>query len=88
MRSEPLDPYNSLMRPFWVQGEGRHPVARAGSARYGMKGMGEGSAVAAPTAIASAVRDALAAIGAELNETPITPRRVLAAIEGAQAAAS
>ncbi len=53
-----------------------------------MKGMGEGSAVAAPTAIASAVRDALAAIGAELNETPITPRRVLAAIEGAQAAAS
>jgi len=38
------------------------------------------------------VRDALAAIGAprgvELNETPITPRRVLAAIALARRAAS
>jgi carbon-monoxide dehydrogenase large subunit len=33
-----------------------------------------------PAAIANAVRDALLAIGAEVNETPITPRRVLAAI--------
>ncbi|MGB9647981.1 MAG: molybdopterin cofactor-binding domain-containing protein [Stellaceae bacterium] len=47
---------------------------------YGIKGMGEGGAVAPPAAIANAVRDALSAIGAEVNETPITPRRVLAAI--------
>jgi carbon-monoxide dehydrogenase large subunit len=47
---------------------------------YGMKGMGEGGAVAPPAAIANAVRDALLAIGAEVNETPITPRRVLSAI--------
>jgi carbon-monoxide dehydrogenase large subunit len=53
---------------------------------YGMKGMGEGGAVAPPAAIANAVRDALAAIGAEVNETPITPRRVLAAIAKARAA--
>ena len=33
-----------------------------------------------PAAIANAVRDALSAVGAEVNETPITPRRVLAAI--------
>jgi hypothetical protein len=39
--------------------------------------MGEGGAVAPPAAIANAVRDALASIGAEVNETPITPRRVL-----------
>ena len=49
-----------------------------------MKGMGEGGAVAPPAAIANAVRDALSSIGApegvEVNETPITPRRVLAAI--------
>jgi carbon-monoxide dehydrogenase large subunit len=51
---------------------------------YGIKGMGEGGAIAPPAAIANAVRDALAAIGAELNETPITPRRVLAAIRAAQ----
>jgi carbon-monoxide dehydrogenase large subunit len=57
---------------------------------YGMKGMGEGGAVAPPAAIANAVRDALAAPGAsrgaEVNETPITPRRVLAAIRQAQVA--
>jgi aerobic carbon-monoxide dehydrogenase large subunit len=48
---------------------------------HGMKGMGEGGAVAPPAAIANAVCDALASIGAEINETPITPRRVLAAIK-------
>jgi carbon-monoxide dehydrogenase large subunit len=55
---------------------------------YGMKGMGEGGAVAPPAAIANAVRDALAAIGAEVNETPITPRRVMAAIRRAREAVS
>jgi carbon-monoxide dehydrogenase large subunit len=52
---------------------------------YGIKGMGEGGAVAPPAAIANALRDALSGIGAELNETPITPRRVVAAIERARA---
>jgi carbon-monoxide dehydrogenase large subunit len=51
---------------------------------YGMKGMGEGGAVAPPAAIANAVRDALSGIGAEVNETPITPRRVLAALQTAR----
>ena len=50
---------------------------------YGMKGMGEGGAIAPPATIANAVRDALVAIGAEVNETPLTPRRVRAAIEAA-----
>ena len=54
---------------------------------YGVKGMGEGGAIAPPAAIANAVRDALASLGAEINETPMTPRRVLAAIRQAQAAA-
>jgi carbon-monoxide dehydrogenase large subunit len=51
---------------------------------YGVKGMGEGGAIAPAAAIANAVRDALASIGAEVNETPITPRRVLAAIRAAR----
>lgn len=51
---------------------------------YGMKGMGEGGAIAPPAAIANAVRDALVAIGAEVNETPMTPRRVRAAIVAAE----
>jgi carbon-monoxide dehydrogenase large subunit len=46
--------------------------------------MGEGGAIAPPAAIANAVRDALAATGAELNETPITPQRVRAAIRAAR----
>jgi carbon-monoxide dehydrogenase large subunit len=54
-----------------------HPAT---ATEYGMKGMGEGGAVAPPAAIANAVRDALAALGAEVNETPLTPQRVLAAI--------
>ncbi|MGE0259652.1 MAG: xanthine dehydrogenase family protein molybdopterin-binding subunit [Alphaproteobacteria bacterium] len=56
----------------------------ATATEYGMKGMGEGGAVAPPAAIANAVRDALATIGAEVNETPITAPRVLAAIKAAQ----
>ncbi len=62
-----------------------HPAT---ATEYGMKGMGEGGAVAPPAAIANAVRDALAAIGApngpEVNETPITAPRVLAAIRKAR----
>ena len=54
----------------------------AAATEYGMKGMGEGGAVAPPAAIANAVRDALAPLGAELNETPLTSERVLTAIRG------
>ncbi len=54
---------------------------------YGVKGMGEGGAIAPPAAIANAVRDALAGIGAEINQTPITPRRVVEAIQAARAGA-
>ena len=62
-----------------------HLHTPADATEYGMKGMGEGGAVAPPAAIANAVRDALAAIGAEVNETPITQQRVRAAIVKAQA---
>ena len=57
-----------------------HIVTPAIHTEHGIKGMGEGGAIAPPAAIANAVRDALVSMGAELNETPITPRRVLAAI--------
>ena len=63
-----------------------HLHTPAAATEYGMKGMGEGGAVAPPAAIANAVRDALAGIGAEVNETPITPRRVLAALQKAREA--
>ena len=62
-----------------------HLHTPATATEYGMKGMGEGGAVAPPAAIANAVRDALSALGAEINETPLTSQRVWAAIRGAQA---
>src|SRR6266404_452405 len=65
-----------------------HLHTPAAATEYGMKGMGEGGAVAPPAAIANAVRDALAALGAEVNETPITPRRVLRALQTARKAAA
>jgi aerobic carbon-monoxide dehydrogenase large subunit len=53
--------------------------------RFGQKGIGEGGAIAPPAAIANAVNDALAGLGAELLVSPITPRRVVAAIERGRA---
>ena len=61
-----------------------HLHTPATATEYGMKGMGEGGAVAPPAAIANAVRDALATLGAEVNETPLTSARVLAAIRAAR----
>lgn len=63
-----------------------HMCTPAMHTEYGMKGMGEGGAIAPPAAVANAVRDALRPLGVELCETPITPRRVLQAIERARAA--
>ena len=52
---------------------------------FGAKGMGEGGSIAPPAVLIGAVTDALSRIGAvELLETPLTPRRVLAAIEAGQ----
>jgi aerobic carbon-monoxide dehydrogenase large subunit len=47
---------------------------------YGQKGIGEGGAIGPPAAIANAVNDALAPLGVEITELPITPRRILAAL--------
>jgi len=47
----------------------------------GIKGMGEGGAIAPPAAIANAVADALSPFGVRVNEVPITPERVLTFIE-------
>jgi len=49
----------------------------------GYKGMGEGGAIASPAAVANAVNDALAPLGARLEQFPITPWRVLEAIASA-----
>jgi carbon-monoxide dehydrogenase large subunit len=51
---------------------------------FGVKGIGEGGAIAPPAAITNAVNDALQPLGAaELLHSPITPRRVLESIAAA-----
>jgi len=52
--------------------------------RFGVKGIGEGGAIAPPAAIANAVNDALRPYGAELMRSPITPHRVVEAVIAAQ----
>jgi len=49
--------------------------------RFGQKGVGEGGAIAPPAAITNAVNDALKDLGVELLVSPITPRRIVEAIE-------
>jgi aerobic carbon-monoxide dehydrogenase large subunit len=55
---------------------------------FGIKGMGEGGAIAPPAVIFNAVNDALKPLGVELTETPLTPRRLLEALERAAPSAS
>ena len=52
----------------------------------GVKGVGEGGAVAPPAAIANAVSDALSVFGVEFNATPIRAEHVVNAAAGANAA--
>ncbi len=51
---------------------------------YGIKGMGEGGAIAPPAVIFNAVNDALRATGVEVSKTPLTPHRLLEEIERAR----
>ncbi len=44
----------------------------------GVKGLGEGGAMAPPAALANAVEDALRPYGVEINATPLTPSRLAA----------
>ena len=63
----------------------QHMTTPSPYSEFGVKGIGEGGAIGPPAAIANAVNDALKPLGAEVGETPITPRRVLAAIAAAGA---
>ncbi len=47
---------------------------------FGQKGIGEGGAIGPPAAIANAVNDALRPLGVRLDQLPITPRRIVAAV--------
>ena len=51
----------------------------------GYRGMGEGGTIGAPAAVANAIADALAPLGIDINELPVTPERLFRLIEAARA---
>jgi carbon-monoxide dehydrogenase large subunit len=61
-----------------------HAVSPARATEYGVKGLGEGGAIAPPATIGNALADAFRSIGASFNETPLTPRRVSDAVAQAR----
>lgn len=54
----------------------------------GFRGMGEGGTIGAPAAIANAITDALAPLGVEVYEVPVTPERLFRLIEAAKSGAA
>ena len=50
----------------------------------GFKGVGEGGTIGAPAAIANAIADALAPLGVEITELPVTPERLFRLIARAR----
>jgi len=80
-------PLASTLADYLLPGSAEMPAARiehmetlAPHTEFGVKGIGEGGAIAPPAAIANAINDALRPLSAELLVSPITPQRVLDAI--------
>jgi carbon-monoxide dehydrogenase large subunit len=61
-----------------------HLDAESPSTLGGFRGMGEGGTIGAPAAIANALADALAPLGAEIFELPVTPERLFRLVERAR----
>jgi aerobic carbon-monoxide dehydrogenase large subunit len=61
-----------------------HMITPSPYTEFGIKGVGEGGAVGPPAAIVSAVNDALRPFEIELHDLPLTPQRIVAAIESAK----
>ena len=60
-----------------------HVEAELPATLGGFRGMGEGGTIGAPAAIANAISDALAPLGIEVTELPVTPERLFRMIRGA-----
>ncbi|MEQ9131272.1 MAG: molybdopterin-dependent oxidoreductase [Salinisphaeraceae bacterium] len=61
-----------------------HLVCPSPNTPLGTKGMGEGGPVGIPAAVMNAVEDALSPLDVQLSELPLSPERVLAAIDAAR----
>lgn len=58
-----------------------HMLTPSPYTEFGIKGLGEGGAVGPPAAIVSAVNDALRPFRIEIHDLPLTPQRIIAAID-------
>ncbi len=83
-------PQASTFADYLVPGCGDVPTIRlfktetaSPFTRFGVKGVGEGGAIAPPAAIVNAVNDALIPFAAEVAEVPVSPARILAALDAA-----
>ena len=61
-----------------------HIEAASPTTLGGFRGMGEGGTIGAPAAVANAICDALAPLGIEVFELPVTPERLFRLIERAR----
>jgi carbon-monoxide dehydrogenase large subunit len=80
-------PLTTTLADYVLPGPAELPAIRLDHAetlspytRHGIKGVGEGAAIAPAGAVVNAINDALKSLGVEINEIPATPRRVLSAI--------
>jgi carbon-monoxide dehydrogenase large subunit len=87
-------PQASTLADYILPGAGEVPAIRIDHmetpspyTEFGQKGLGEGGAIGPPAAIANAVNDALRSLGVEICQTPITPRRLVDALERAKVSA-
>lgn len=85
-------PLTSTLADYILPGPAELPRFRLGHAetlspytRHGIKGVGEGAAIAPGGAIVNAVNDALRPFGVELTSIPATPEKVLGALLAARA---
>jgi len=85
-------PLTSTLADYILPGPAELPDFRLGHSetptpytRHGIKGVGEGAAIAPAGAIVNAINDALAGHGVELTQVPATPHRILEAMLAAEA---
>ena len=84
-------PLASTLADYLLPGATEVPMARLDHletpspyTEFGQKGIGEGGAIAPPAAIVNAINDALASLGVEMLECPVTPRRLREALRAAE----
>ena len=79
-------PLSTTLADYLLPGTAETPAPRlehmetlAPYTMFGVKGIGEGGAIAPPAAIVNAINDALARDGVELTHSPVTPLDIVRA---------